>query len=136
MTATPPTMKPLSGGPLALATLLLGLANFVVLLDTTIANVSVPHIAGGLAVSPSQGTWVITSYSVAEAITVPLTGWLAQRFGALKIFIFGMIVFGIFSIACGLAPSFAMLVAFRVAQGVCGGPIMPMPQTLLLSIFP
>jgi DHA2 family multidrug resistance protein len=126
----------LAGASLGLATLLLGLANFVVLLDTTIANVSVPHIAGGLAVSPSQGTWVITSYSVAEAITVPLTGWLAQRFGALKVFLLGMIGFGIFSVACGLAPSFSMLVAFRVFQGLCGGPIMPMSQTLMLSIFP
>ena len=88
MVATTPSQmgappRQLVGATLGLATLLLGLANFVVLLDTTIANVSVPHIAGGLAVSPSQGTWVITSYSVAEAITVPLTGWLAQRFGAL-----------------------------------------------------
>jgi MFS transporter, DHA2 family, multidrug resistance protein len=126
----------LTGGSLVLATLILGMANFVVLLDTTIANVSVPHIAGGLAVSPSQGTWVITSYSVAEAIVVPLTGWLAQRFGALKVFLVGMVGFGIFSVACGLAPSFAMLVTFRVLQGICGGPIMPMSQTLLLSVFP
>lgn len=141
MTAQAPSissMPParLAGYSLGLATLLLGLANFVVLLDTTIANVSVPHIAGGLAVSPSQGTWVITSYSVAEAITVPLTGWLAQRFGALKVFLLGMIGFGIFSVACGLAPSFQLLVAFRVLQGFCGGPIMPMSQTLMLSIFP
>lgn len=128
--------RPLRGGALMLAALLLGLANFMVVLDTTIANVSVPHIAGALAVSPSQGTWVITSYSVAEAITVPLTGWLAARFGAVKVFAFGMAGFGLFSLACGLAPSFAMLVAFRVAQGLCGGPIMPMSQTLLLQIFP
>ncbi|MBI1197855.1 MAG: DHA2 family efflux MFS transporter permease subunit [Phenylobacterium sp.] len=108
----------------------------MVVLDTTIANVSVPHIAGALAVSPSQGTWVITSYSVAEAITVPLTGWLAQRFGAVRVFAFGMAGFGLFSMLCGLAPSFGLLVAFRVAQGLCGGPIMPMSQTLLLHIFP
>jgi DHA2 family multidrug resistance protein len=137
MVATAPAMPDrMHGASLGLATLLLGLGNFVVLLDTTIANVSVPHIAGGLAVSPSQGTWVITSYSVAEAITVPLTGWLAQRFGALKVFLTAMIGFGVFSVACGLAPSFAMLVAFRVFQGLCGGPIMPMSQTLMLSIFP
>ncbi|OXE36752.1 MAG: MFS transporter [Phenylobacterium zucineum] len=108
----------------------------MVVLDTTIANVSVPHIAGALAVSPAQGTWVITSYSVAEAITVPLTGWLAQRFGAVRVFAFGMAGFGLFSLLCGLAPSFALLVAFRVAQGLCGGPIMPMSQTLMLHIFP
>src|SRR4029434_1275402 len=77
---------PLTGVSLYTAALLLGLANFMVVLDTTIANVSVPHIAGALAVSPSQGTWVITSYSVAEAITVPLTGWLAKKFGAPRVF--------------------------------------------------
>ena len=77
-----PAPAPLTGMALLVTGLLLGLANFMVVLDITIANVAVPHIAGGLAVSPSQGTWVITSYSVAEAITVPLSGWLAQRFGA------------------------------------------------------
>ena len=127
---------PLTGAPLFIAALLLGLANFMVVLDTTIANVSVPHIAGALAVSPSQGTWVITSYAVAEAITVPLTGWLAQRFGPVKVFAMGMAGFGLFSMLCGLAPSFGLLVAFRIAQGLCGGPIMPMSQTLLLHIFP
>ncbi|HEY2482138.1 MAG TPA: MFS transporter, partial [Caulobacteraceae bacterium] len=71
----------MSGPPLWIAGFLLALANFMVVLDITIANVSVPSIAGGLAVSPDQGTWVITSYAVAEGITVPLTGWLAQRFG-------------------------------------------------------
>jgi MFS transporter, DHA2 family, multidrug resistance protein len=131
-----PTLAPLTGMPLLLTGLLLGLANFMVVLDITIANVAVPHIAGGLAVSPAQGTWVITSYSVAEAITVPLTGWLAQRFGAVKVFVFGLIGFGVFSVLCGLAPTFSALVFFRVMQGLCGGPIMPMSQTLLLQIFP
>jgi len=136
MSMAPAAPAPLTGARLMTAALLLGLANFMVVLDTTIANVSVPHIAGALAVSPAQGTWVITSYSVAEAITVPLTGWLAQRFGPVKVFAAGMAGFGLFSLLCGLAPSFAMLVAFRIAQGLCGGPIMPMSQTLLLSIFP
>jgi DHA2 family multidrug resistance protein len=108
----------------------------MVVLDTTIANVSVPHIAGALAVSPSEGTWVITSYSVAEAITVPLTGWLVQRFGGVKVFVAAMLGFGLFSLLCGLAPSFGLLVAFRVLQGLCGGPLMPVSQTLLLQIFP
>jgi DHA2 family multidrug resistance protein len=130
------TPAPLTGAPLLLTGLLLGLANFMVVLDITIANVAVPHIAGGLAVSPSQGTWVITSYSVAEAITVPLSGWLAQRFGAVKVFVFGLVGFGVCSILCGLAPTFGFLVAGRVLQGFCGGPIMPMSQTLLLQIFP
>src|ERR1700741_2588140 len=136
MTAASDGPAPLPGVRLYTAALLLGLANFMVVLDTTIANVSVPHIAGGLAVSPSQGTWVITSYSVAEAITVPLTGWLVQRFGGVKVFVIALLGFGIFSMACGRAPTFGLLVAFRVMQGFCGGPIMPISQTLLLYIFP
>jgi DHA2 family multidrug resistance protein len=126
----------LRGGALVLAGFLLAVGNFMVVLDMTIANVSVPSIAGGLAVAPNQGTWVITSYSVAEAIVVPLTGWLAQRFGAVRVFVVGMVGFGICSALCGLAPSLGFLVAFRVMQGLCGGPIMPMSQTLLTRIFP
>lgn len=129
-------VQPLRGAQLLMATLLLGLANFMVVLDSTIANVSVPHIAGSLAVSPSQGTWVITSYAVAEAVVVPLTGWLAARFGSVRVFVFGMIGFGVFSFLCGLAPSLGALVLFRVLQGACGGPLMPLSQTLLLRVFP
>ena len=92
----------LTGWRLGLAAFSLALANFVVVLDTTIANVSVPHIAGGLAVSPNQGTWTITSYAVADAISVPLTGWLAARFGSVRWFIVSLIGFGVFSLACGL----------------------------------
>jgi len=136
MSQAPDGAAPLTGARLLAAALLLGLANFMVVLDTTIANVSVPHIAGSLAVSASQGTWVITSYAVAEAITVPLTGWLAQRFGPVKVFAFCMAGFGLFSLLCGFAPSFGLLVAFRIGQGLFGGPIMPMSQTLLLQIFP
>ncbi len=127
---------PLAGMALWLSAMVLAAANFLVVLDTTIANVSVPNIAGGLAVSSSQGVWVITSYAVAEAVTVPLTGWLAARFGAVRVFVVGMIGFGICSALCGLAPSLGMLVLFRVMQGVCGGPLMPLSQTLLLKIFP
>src|SRR5258705_1200585 len=93
---------PLKGGALILAGFLLAVGNFMVVLDMTIANVSVPTIAGGLAVSPNQGTWVITSYSVAEAVVVPLTGWLSQRFGAVRVFLFGLIGFGLCSAMCGL----------------------------------
>ena len=129
-------VAPLVGSALILAGFLLAIGNFMVVLDMTIANVSIPNIAGGLAVSPSQGTWVITSYSVAEAIVVPLTGWLAGRFGAVKVFVTGMIGFGVCSALCGLAPSLGFLVLFRVMQGLCGGPIMPLSQTLLMRIFP
>jgi DHA2 family multidrug resistance protein len=119
-----------------LAGLVLALSNFMVVLDLTIANVSVAHIAGGLGISPTEGTWVITSYAVAEAICVPLTGWLARRFGEVKVFVAGMIGFGLFSFLCGIAPSLGALVFFRIGQGLAGGPIMPISQTLLLRIFP
>ncbi len=126
----------MSGAPLWIAGIVLAVANFMVVLDTTIANVSVPNIAGGLAVSPGQGTWVITSYAVAEAITVPLTGWLAQRFGAVRVFVIAVAGFGVCSTLCGFAPSFSVLVGLRVLQGLSGGPIMPLSQTLLRRIFP
>ncbi|BBD98649.1 MFS transporter [Sphingobium amiense] len=119
-----------------LAMLVLALSNLMVVLDLTIANVSVPHIAGNLGISPDQGTWIITSYAVAEAICVPLTGWLAQRFGVVRVFTLAMVGFGIFSLLCGLSPTLGMLVAARIGQGICGGPIMPMSQTLLIRIFP
>ena len=111
-------------------------ANFMAVLDMTIANVSVPNIAGGLAATTSQGTWVITSYSVAEAIVLPLSGWLAARFGLVRTFIWAMGLFAVFSVLCGLATSLGMLVCARVLQGFAGGPLMPLSQTLLLRIFP
>jgi DHA2 family multidrug resistance protein len=129
-------MAPLKGVSLILAGVVLALTNFMVVLDTTIANVSVPHIAGSLGISGSQGTWIITSYAVAEAVCVPLTGWLAGRFGTVRTFTFGMIGFGVFSTLCGLSTSLGMLVACRIGQGLCGGPLMPLSQTLLMRIFP
>lgn len=128
--------KPFTGATLLLAGVVLALTNFMVVLDTTIANVSVAHISGSLGISSTQGTWVITSYAVAEAICVPLTGWLAGRFGTVRTFIFGMLGFGLFSMLCGLSTSLTMLVACRIGQGLCGGPLMPLSQTLLLRIFP
>ena len=129
-------VAPLSGGIMWAAGILLALANFMVVLDTTIANVSVPNIAGGLGVSANEGTWTITSYAVAEAITVPLAGWLAQRFGAVRVFCVAMFMFGVFSALCGRAPSLSVLVLFRVLQGLSGGPMIPLCQTLLLRVFP
>lgn len=127
---------PLTGGRLWAAALTLALANFVVVLDTTIANVSVPHIAGSLGVAPTQGTWAITSYAVADAISVPLAGWLSARFGSVKWFTISLIGFALFSLLCGLSRSLEALVFFRICQGFAGGPLMPLSQTLLLSIFP
>jgi DHA2 family multidrug resistance protein len=105
-------------------------------LDTTITNVSVPTIAGALGVSSTQGTWVITSYAVAEAITVPLTGWLSKRFGAQRVFVTCYLSFAILSLMCGLSSSLGMLIGGRVLLGFVGGPIMPLSQMLLLRIFP
>lgn len=136
MSAAAAPMPPLYGSQRVLATLVLALANFMVVLDMTIANVSVPHIAGSLAASPNQGTWVITSYAVAEAIIVPLTGWLTTRFGAVRLFVLCIIGFALSSLLCALSPTLGALIAARVVQGLCGGPIMPLSQTLLLSSYP
>jgi len=127
---------PLKGALLWLVAIVLAGANFVAVLDMTIANVSVPSIAGALGISSSQGMWVITCYAVAEAITVPLTGWLAARFGAVRVFTTAIGCFGVFSLLCGMAPSFTVLVIGRILQGVAGGPLIPLSQTLLLRIFP
>ncbi|MDE2369054.1 MAG: DHA2 family efflux MFS transporter permease subunit [Burkholderiales bacterium] len=105
-------------------------------LDTSIANVSIPAIAGDMGVSPSQGTWVITSFAVANAISVPLTGWLTRRFGPVRLFVTSVLLFVIASWLCGLAPSIGMLIAFRVMQGFVAGPMIPLSQTLLLASYP
>jgi len=127
---------PLKGAALWMVAVLLAMANFIAVLDMTIANVSMASIAGSLGISTSQGTWVITSYSVAEAIIVPLTGWLANRFGAVRVFTTAMLLFGIFSAFCGLSTSLEMLVFGRIMQGLSGGSLMPLSQTLLLRVFP
>jgi len=136
MTKVSDELQPLSGGALFIGALCLAMANFLAILDTTIANVSVSNIAGSLGTSTSQGTYVITSYAVAEAISVPLTGWLVSRFGAIRVFVTCFIFFGIFSLLCGLATSMAALVVFRVFLGFSGGPLMPLSQTLMIRIFP
>lgn len=129
-------LEPLKGGKLWFAAFLISSANFMSVLDMTIANVSIPTISGSLGVTINQGTWVISSYAVAEAIIVPLTGWLAARFGAVRAFLWAMGLFGMMSAFCGLATSLEMLVFARTLQGLAGGPLMPLSQTLLLRIFP
>jgi len=129
-------VAPLSGFRLWAAAVVIAGANFMVVLDMTIANVSIPNIAGSLGATTTQGTWVITSYAVAEAIVLPLTGWLSARFGLVRTFISATGLFVLFSIFCGVATSLSMLVAARVLQGLAGGPLMPLSQTLLLRIFP
>jgi DHA2 family multidrug resistance protein len=132
----PAEHPPLSGGALVLGTIALSLATFMNVLDTSIANVSLPAIAGDLGVSPNQGTWVITSFGVANAISVPLTGWLTQRFGAVKLFTMSVLLFVLTSWMCGFAPSLEMLIFFRVLQGLVAGPMIPLSQSLLMSSYP
>ena len=127
---------PLTGAQLVMGTIALSGATFMNVLDTSIANVSIPAISGDLGVSPTQGTWVITSFAVANAISVPLTGWLAQRFGTVKLFMSSVLLFVLFSWLCGLAPSIEGLIFFRVMQGAVAGPMIPLSQTLLLSSYP
>jgi len=134
--AAPSQLAPLQGGRLIAGTIALSLATFMNVLDTSIANVSIPAISGDNGVSPTQGTWVITSFAVASAISVPLTGWLAQRFGQVRIFLTATLLFTLASLLCGLAPNLQMLIAFRVMQGAVAGPMIPLSQALLLSSYP
>jgi MFS transporter, DHA2 family, multidrug resistance protein len=132
----PAALPPLEGMELVLGTVALSLATFMNVLDTSIANVSIPAIAGDMGVSPSQGTWVITSFAVANAISVPLTGWLTQRFGPVRLFTLSVLLFVIASWLCGLAPNMGLLIFFRVVQGLVAGPMIPLSQTLLLGSYP
>nr|WP_315193399.1 DHA2 family efflux MFS transporter permease subunit [uncultured Aquabacterium sp.] len=134
--AVPAPAAPLQGPSLLLGTLALSLATFMNVLDSSIANVSLPAIAGDLGVSPAQGTWVITSFGVANAISVPLTGWLTQRFGAVRLFTASVLLFVLASWLCGLAGSLETLIGYRVLQGLVAGPMIPLSQTLLLSSYP
>jgi DHA2 family multidrug resistance protein len=127
---------PLRGVELVVATFALSLGAFMNILDLSIANVSVPSIAGDLAVSPTQGTWVITSYAVAEAIMLPLTGWLAQRFGQVRMFVSATLLFTLASLLCGVSTSFPMLLTARVVQGVVGASMIPLSQSLLTGCYP
>jgi len=131
-----PTPQPLlRGWTLVSMTLGLAIATFMEVLDITVANVSLPTIAGDLAVSPTQGTWVITGYGVANAITVLLAGWLAQRFGEVRVFVLCALAFAASSFMCGWAGNLSFLVGFRVMQGAVAGPMVTMSQALLLRNF-
>jgi DHA2 family multidrug resistance protein len=127
---------PLPSGTRGLTAFALALGTFMQVLDTTIANVALPTIAGSLGVSPNQGTWVITSFAVANGISVPLTGWLMQRYGVVRTFVASVALFTLASFLCGIAWSFESLIAFRVMQGAVSGPMIPGSQTLMMSIFP
>jgi DHA2 family multidrug resistance protein len=128
--------EPLHGAPLALLTIAVAFSTFMEVLDMTIVNVAVPHIAGSLGVSPSEGTWTISSYALASAIMQPLTGWIAKRFGEVKTFVASVLLFVVFSMLCGLATSMPMLVVCRLLQGAGSGPMVALSLSLLLSNYP
>ena len=121
---------------LALSTIGLSLATFMQVLDTTIANVSLPTIAGNLGVSSNQSTWVITSFAVSMAISLPLTGFLTRRFGEVKLFVWSTLLFALTSFLCGISQSMGMLIVFRAIQGAVAGPMYPITQSMLIGIYP
>jgi MFS transporter, DHA2 family, multidrug resistance protein len=112
------------------------LATFMELLDTAIANVALPHIAGGLAVSYDESTWVLTSYLVSNAVVLPLSAWLSRVFGRKRYYMTCVLLFTVSSLLCGLAPSLGLLIFFRVLQGVGGGGLAPVEQAILVDTFP
>lgn len=128
--------SPLSGATLALLTLAVSFATFMEVLDLTIVNVAVPHIAGSLGVSAQEGTWAISSYALASAIMQPLSGWLAKRFGEVRTFTVAVMMFVGFSALCGMAVSMPMLVVFRLLQGAGSGPMVALSLSLLLNAYP
>jgi DHA2 family multidrug resistance protein len=126
----------MDGLKLAILTIAMPMATFMQVIDATIANVAVPTISGNLGASYSQGTWIITTYSVANAIALPLTGRLAQKFGEVRLFLWSTALFALSSLACGLSGSLSVLILFRVLQGTLGAPMMPLAQTLLMNNYP
>jgi MFS transporter, DHA2 family, multidrug resistance protein len=112
------------------------LAAFMEILDTSIANVALPYMAGNLGASNDESTWVLTSYLVSNAIVLPISGWLASLFGRKRFFLLCIVLFTVSSLLCGLAPSLSLLILFRVMQGAGGGGLQPMAQAILADIFP
>jgi DHA2 family multidrug resistance protein len=127
---------PLKGAGLAVSSIALALGTFMQVLDSSIANVSIPTIAGNLGVSADQGTWVITSFAAANGISVPVSGWLMQRYGVVRTFVASVVLFTLASLLCGMSWSLGSLVLFRVVQGAMSGPMIPGSQALLIAIFP
>ncbi len=111
------------------------LAAFMEVLDTSIANVALPYMAGGLAASVDDASWVLTSYLVANAIVLPISGWLSMRFGRKRYYVASVVLFTASSFLCGMAPSLGMLIVFRVLQGAAGGGLQPVSQAILKDTF-
>src|SRR6516225_6827906 len=121
--------------PWAIA-VVVALAAFMEVLDTSIANVALPHLAGDLGASNDESTWVLTSYLVSNAVVLPISGWLATAFGRKRFFLLCILMFTLTSLLCGVAPSLGMLVLFRVIQGAGGGGLQPLAQAILADTFP
>ena len=120
----------------AIVTVGLALGVFMNVLDVSIANVSIPTISGDLGVSSDDGTWIITSFSVANAVAVPISGWLARQVGEVRLFVVSTLLFTLFSVLCGFSSSFPMLLIARILQGATAGPMIPLSQSLLLPNYP
>jgi MFS transporter, DHA2 family, multidrug resistance protein len=127
---------PLTGWQFALGTFAVALATFMNVLDSSIANVAIPTLSGDLGVSVDEGTWVITLFAAANAVAIPLTGWLTQRVGQVKLFVAAILLFVVSSAVCGLAPNLPFLLVARIVQGAVAGPMVPLSQALLLASFP
>src|SRR3984885_13651197 len=125
-----------SGTRLFLLNVAIGLGTFIQILDSSIANVAIPYIAGNLSVSTDEGTWVITAFAASNAVVLPLTGWLSDYFGRVRLFVWSIFLFGIISFCCGFSNSLEMLVFFRVVQGAVAGSLIPLSQTLIVSSNP
>src|ERR1700760_1858047 len=119
-----------------LIAVVVALGAFMEVLDTSIANVALPYMAGSLAASNDQSTWVLTSYLVSNAIVLPISGWIAVRFGRKRFFMSCLAVFTVSSFLCGVAPNLGFLLLFRVLQGAGGGGLQPMAQAILADTFP
>src|SRR5256714_3618634 len=112
------------------------LATFMEVLDTSVANVALPHIAGNLSATPEEATWVLTSYLVSNAIILPAANWLGRRFGRKRFLIVCITIFTLSSAVCGAAGSLGMLIVARIAQGAGGGALQPIAQAVLMESFP
>src|ERR1700757_1524354 len=139
-TATPTIDQSHSRSPIDVNPWLVAIAvmtsTFMEVLDTTVVNVSLPHIAGSLSATTDEATWALTSYLVANAIILPMTGWLANFFGRKRLLLFSVIGFTASSFLCGFAPTLPLLILFRCIQGACGGGLQPLSQAILMEVFP
>src|ERR1700758_1771043 len=134
--SNPAAPAQLSGAKFVIGTFAVALATFMNVLDSSIANVAIPTLSGNLGVSVDEGTWVITVFAAANAVSIPLTGWLTQRIGQVKLFVGAILMFVLSSWLCGIAPTLPILLLARVLQGAVAGPLIPLSQAILLGSYP